>query len=220
MHDRSGVLAARTSRRATAPRRFSTARRCSSPGARIGVVGPNGSERRRLPRLLAGLGRARRGSSSKRRPPTLTVGHLAQEVDARPDETLLEYLERRTGERRRDRAGRTRGAARRRARGRAGARRRPGALPLARRGRLPRPRAREASAQVGLDRLDRPLGRLSGGEAARAKLAAILLPLRRPAARRADERPRFRRPQLLERFVSSTPSAPVLVSHDRAFPRR
>ena len=59
------------------------------PGARIGVVGPNGSGKTTLLRLLAGLDEPDEGSL-ERRPPTLTVGHLAQEVDARPDETLLE----------------------------------------------------------------------------------------------------------------------------------
>ena len=66
------------------------------PGARIGVVGPNGSGKTTLLRLLAGLDEPD-GGSVERRPPSLTVGYLSQEVDARPDETLLAYLERRTG---------------------------------------------------------------------------------------------------------------------------
>ncbi len=79
-------------------------------------------------------------------------------------------------------------------------------------------RAREAAARVGLDRLDRRLGRLSGGEAARAKLAAVLLS--RFDVLLLDEPTNdldFDGLDLLERFVASTQSALVLVSHDRAF---
>ncbi len=187
------------------------------PGARIGVVGPNGSGKTTLLRLLAGLDEPDAGFV-ERRPPSLTVGYLTQEVDARPDETLLAYLERRTGV----------GAA---------------ALELdglaARLGAEPEvadehahalerflslgaddfhARAREAAARVGLDRLDRPLGRLSGGEAARAKLAAVLLS--RFDVLLLDEPTNdldFDGLDLLERLVASTPSALVLVSHDRAF---
>jgi ATPase subunit of ABC transporter with duplicated ATPase domains len=82
-------------------------------------------------------------------------------------------------------------------------------------------RAREAAARVGLDRLDRRLGRLSGGEAARAKLVAILLS--RFDVLLLDEPTNdldFDGLELLERFVASTPSALVLVSHDRAFLER
>ena len=137
MHDRSGTLAASNITKSygaeTILDRVSLLVR---PGARIGVVGPNGSGKTTLLRLLAGLDEPDEGSL-ERRPPTLTVGHLAQEDDARPDETLLEYLERRTGVGcRRDRAGHAGGAPRRRARSRAGLRRRPRALPLARRRRL------------------------------------------------------------------------------------
>jgi ATPase subunit of ABC transporter with duplicated ATPase domains len=218
MRDRSGTLAASNITKSYgAETILDGASLLVRPGARIAVVGPNGSGKTTLLRLLAGLDEPDEGSL-ERRPPTLTIGHLAQEVDARPDETLLEYLERRTGV----------GAA---------------AMQLdalaARLAHEPEAvqehadalerflslgaddfhaRAREAAARVGLDHLDRPLGRLSGGEAARAKLAAILLS--RFDVLLLDEPTNdldFDGLELLERFVASTPSALVLVSHDRAF---
>jgi ATPase subunit of ABC transporter with duplicated ATPase domains len=78
---------------------------------------------------------------------------------------------------------------------------------------------RKAAARVGLDvDLDRPIGELSGGEVARAKLAALLttdhdvLLLDEPT-NDLD----FDGLELLERFAAETPSALVIVSHDRAF---
>src|SRR5690242_20881576 len=65
--------------------------------SRIGVVGPNGRGKTTLLRALAGLEELD-GGSVKRNPPSLRVGYLPQERDVRPDETLLAYLERRTGE--------------------------------------------------------------------------------------------------------------------------
>ena len=187
------------------------------PRARIGVVGPNGSGKTTLLRLLAGLDEPDEGVL-ERRPPTLTVGHLAQEVDARPDETLLTYLERRTGV---DAAAIELDAlAARLADEPQAAQEHADALErfLSLGGDDFRARAGEAAGRVGLDRLDRPLGRLSGGEAARAKLAAILLS--RFDVLLLDEPTNdldFDGLELLERFVTSTPSALVLVSHDRAF---
>ena len=67
--------------------------------ARIGVVGPNGSGKSTLLRLLAGLEEADAGRI-ERSPPELSVGYLAQEPDAAPDERVLDYLLRRTGEQR------------------------------------------------------------------------------------------------------------------------
>jgi ATPase subunit of ABC transporter with duplicated ATPase domains len=75
-------------------------------------------------------------------------------------------------------------------------------------------------AQVGLpaDRVDVEVGHLSGGQAARAALAAILLS--RQDVLLLDEPTNdldFAGLELLESFVASTPSAVVTVSHDRAF---
>ena len=218
MHGRSGTLAASNITMSYgAETILDGASLLVRPGARIGVVGPNGSGKTTLLRVLAGLDEPDEGSL-ERRPPTLTVGHLAQEVDARPDETLLEYLERRTGV----------GAASTQLDALAA---RLAGEPEAvqeHADALERflslgaddfhARVREAAARLGLDRLDRPLGRLSGGEAARAKLAAILLS--RFDVLLLDEPTNdldFDGLELLERFVTSTPSALVLVSHDRAF---
>jgi ATPase subunit of ABC transporter with duplicated ATPase domains len=190
-----------------------------APAARIGVVGPNGSGKTTLLRLLAGVDSPDSGAV-ERRPPSLNVGYLAQETDARPDETLLAYLERSAG---------------------IGAAASEMDSLAARLGEEPElteqhaealerflslggadflVRAREVVDRVGLgaERLNRLLGTLSGGETARAKLATILLS--RFDVLLLDEPTNdldFSGLELLERFVSSTPSALVLVSHDRAF---
>ena len=64
-------------------------------GRRIGVVGPNGVGKSTLLQALAGLVRLERGRVD-RTPPTATVGYLPQEP-SRSDETVREYLTRRTG---------------------------------------------------------------------------------------------------------------------------
>src|SRR5436190_4469434 len=66
------------------------------PHARIGLVGPNGAGKSTLLELLARLDVPDRGTI-RRGPPSLAAGHLPQERDARPNETLLAYLSRRTG---------------------------------------------------------------------------------------------------------------------------
>jgi ATPase subunit of ABC transporter with duplicated ATPase domains len=65
--------------------------------SRIGVVGPNGRGKTTLLRGLAGLEELDAGSV-KRNPETLRVGYLPQERDVLAGESLLAYLERRTGE--------------------------------------------------------------------------------------------------------------------------
>jgi ATPase subunit of ABC transporter with duplicated ATPase domains len=67
-----------------------------SPGSRIGLVGPNGTGKSTLLRILAGLEDADAGTV-RRVPPDLTVGYLPQEPDAGPQETFRDYLARRTG---------------------------------------------------------------------------------------------------------------------------
>jgi ATPase subunit of ABC transporter with duplicated ATPase domains len=189
------------------------------PHARIGLVGPNGIGKSTLLRVLAGIEAPDEGDVT-RTPPGLTVGYLPQEVDADAGETLLAYLGRRTGvaaaEADLDRLT-------------LALERDPGLAAeyadtldrfLALGGEDLEPRARTICAELGLpvERLQRPIGSLSGGEAARAALTAVLLA--RHDVLLLDEPTNdldFAGLEVLERFVSATPSAIVLVSHDRAF---
>ena len=62
-------------------------------GDRTAVVGPNGTGKSTLLRLLAGLEQPDSGEITA----TGTVGLLPQEHDRRPDETVYGYVARRTG---------------------------------------------------------------------------------------------------------------------------
>jgi ATPase subunit of ABC transporter with duplicated ATPase domains len=187
-------------------------------GARLGVLGPNGIGKSTLLRLLAGVESPDAGSVVQ----DGAVGYLPQEPEAAADETLLAHLARRTGV--------------------AAAEAAMDAL-AARLGREPElagaysdaldrflvlggddlaARAREVCAQVGLAvELGRPLDALSGGQAARARLAAILLA--RFDVFCLDEPTNdldFAGLELLERFVRAARATVVVVSHDRAFLER
>ncbi|WP_108664299.1 ABC-F family ATP-binding cassette domain-containing protein [Euzebya rosea] len=63
------------------------------PGATVGLVGPNGAGKSTLLRVLVGLLVPDEGAVTR----TGTVGLLAQEHDRRPDETTAQLLARRTG---------------------------------------------------------------------------------------------------------------------------
>src|SRR5215472_8084699 len=67
-----------------------------APGDVIGLVGANGAGKSTLLRVLAGQVRPEHGSVAAS-PPTATVGYLPQEPDRRADETVRDFLARRTG---------------------------------------------------------------------------------------------------------------------------
>jgi ATPase subunit of ABC transporter with duplicated ATPase domains len=188
------------------------------PHARIGLVGPNGAGKSTLLDLLAGIDTADAGAI-RRNPPTLAVGHMPQERDPRPSETLRAYLERRSGV----------GAA---AAVMDGLAARLGNEPhltvaysealdayLERGGADFEARASAVLAELGLGiELERPLAGLSGGEAARAALASILLS--RYDVLLLDEPTNdldFAGLERLEVFLAGFDGSAVVVSHDRAF---
>jgi ATPase subunit of ABC transporter with duplicated ATPase domains len=189
------------------------------PRSRIGVVGPNGIGKSTLLRIMAGLEAPDEGRV-ERAPAALTVGYLPQEADARPGESLLEYLARRTG---------VAGAGAELDRLTAEMNDDPSRVDaytealerfLALGGDDLEARVGAVCADVGLteDRLGVEMGALSGGQAARAALAAILLArfdvfLLDEPTNNLD----FAGLDRLERFVSGLAGAVVVVSHDRAF---
>ncbi|GAB6897333.1 ABC-F family ATP-binding cassette domain-containing protein [Kineosporia succinea] len=67
-----------------------------APGDVVGLVGANGAGKSTLLKILAGLDDAEHGKVSLS-PEQATVGYLPQEHERRPDETVLEFLSRRCG---------------------------------------------------------------------------------------------------------------------------
>lgn len=67
-----------------------------APGDVVGLVGPNGAGKSTLLRILAGERRPDAGSVSVS-PTHAQLGFLAQEIERRPDESVHAHLERRTG---------------------------------------------------------------------------------------------------------------------------
>jgi ATPase subunit of ABC transporter with duplicated ATPase domains len=187
------------------------------PRSRLGLVGPNGAGKSTLLRLLAGADAPDRGTVS--RAPGIAVGLLPQERDPQPGETLRGYLARRTGisepERRMDALAARLGAEPSLAEAYGEA------LDafLARGGGDFEPRAQQALAELELGTgLERPLDALSGGEAARAALASILLS--RVDVLLLDEPTNdldFAGLARLEQYLAGFDGAVVVVSHDRAF---
>jgi ATPase subunit of ABC transporter with duplicated ATPase domains len=199
------------------------------PKTRVGIVGPNGIGKSTLLRVLAGLQLPDEGTV-QRNPPTLTVGYLSQERDAEEGETLRAYLARRTGvaaaEADLDRLTAAMATD-------------PDAVEaytealdifLALGGDDFEARAATVCDELGLlagahggsqggaDYFDVPIRDLSGGQAARARLAAIVLS--RFDIFALDEPTNdldFAGLARLEGFLTSLPGGVVVVSHDRAF---
>ncbi|MGW0895118.1 ABC-F family ATP-binding cassette domain-containing protein [Saccharopolyspora sp. NPDC002578] len=190
-----------------------------APGDVVGLVGVNGAGKSTLLRMLGGLLSAEAGSV-RLSPPTATVGHLPQEPDRIPGETVHGFLERRTGV----------AAAQREldAATEALTEERPGADDeygtalerwLALGGADLEERSASVVAELGLEvALDQPMTSLSGGQAARAGMASLLLS--RYDVFLLDEPTNdldLDGLERLERFVSELRAGTVLVSHDREF---
>ena len=189
------------------------------PGDVIGLVGVNGAGKSTLLRMLAGLSAAQDGTVTVS-PPDASIGYLPQEPDRRPGETLRQFLARRTGVAAADDA--MQAAAGALADGT------PGAEDAYSRG-LERwlalggadldERADAVVAGLGLKvHLDHEMTGLSGGQAARAGLASLLLSrydvfLLDEPTNDLDLDGLAR----LEEFVAGLRAGTVLVSHDREF---
>jgi ATPase subunit of ABC transporter with duplicated ATPase domains len=189
-----------------------------APGDVLGVVGPNGAGKSTLLRLLAGLDRPDRGAVQ------LTAGaagYLPQEPDRAPGERVHDYLARRTGVAAAD--ARVQAAAHELAEDASGAADRYAdafEAWLALGGADLEQRAETVLRDLGLEPalLDLETAALSGGQAARASLAAILLS--RFDVLLLDEPTNdldFDGLARLERFVAARPGGAVIVSHDRTF---
>jgi ATPase subunit of ABC transporter with duplicated ATPase domains len=188
------------------------------PRSRLGLVGPNGVGKSTLLRIIGGLEQPDAGTVS-RAPSSLAAGYLPQEPDTRPGETLLAYLRRRTGV----------GEAERALQARSGELAVDETAAEAYAAALERflhlgggdleARSRSVCDDLALPvALDRLTGELSGGERARAALAAILLS--RFDLFLLDEPTNdldFDGLDRLERFVAGLDAALVVVSHDREF---
>ncbi|MCF3144824.1 ABC-F family ATP-binding cassette domain-containing protein [Streptomyces platensis] len=190
-----------------------------APGDVIGLVGANGAGKSTLLRLLAGLDTPEEGTLALG-PPTATVGHLPQEPDRRPGETVRAFLARRTGVTGAQLALDTATEAL--------VEERPGADDayatalerwLALGAADLDERAEEIAGRLGLTiGLDQPMTTLSGGQAARASLASLLLS--RYDIFLLDEPTNdldLDGLAQLEDFVTGLRAGTVLVSHDREF---
>ncbi len=195
-----------------------------APGEVTGLVGVNGAGKSTLLRLLAGLdGSALAQGTVTLNPPTATVGYLPQEPDRRAGENVAGFLARRTGvaQAQADLDEATEALA-------AGAAGCDDAYAtsldrwLNLGGADLEERAAKVITTLGLRvELDRPMAGLSGGQAARANLASLLLS--RYDVFLLDEPTNdldINGLEILEDFVRKLRAATALVSHDRAFLER
>ncbi|GHH48075.1 ABC-F family ATP-binding cassette domain-containing protein [Lentzea cavernae] len=187
-----------------------------APGDVIGLVGVNGAGKSTLLKTLAGLIPAESGRVSLN-PPSANVGHLAQEPERFEGETVRDFLARRTGVAEAQKAldvatealtaGNDEGYS--------------DALDqwLALGGADLEERSLEVVADLGLSvGLDALMTSLSGGQAARAGMASLLLS--RYDVFLLDEPTNdldLDGLERLEKFVTGLRAATVLVSHDREF---
>ncbi|KAA9156952.1 ABC-F family ATP-binding cassette domain-containing protein [Amycolatopsis acidicola] len=190
-----------------------------APGEVVGLVGVNGAGKSTLLRILAGLDRPEAGEI-RVNSPNATIGYLPQEPERRPGESVRAFLARRTGvaaaqaeldEVTEALTAGVEGADDRYAT----------ALDrwLVLGGADLDERAEEVAAELGLAvGLEQAMTSLSGGQAARAGLASLLLSrydvfLLDEPTNDLDLDGLAR----LERFVTGLRAATVLVSHDREF---
>ncbi|OJX64502.1 MAG: heme ABC transporter ATP-binding protein [Micrococcales bacterium 73-13] len=189
------------------------------PGDVVGLVGQNGAGKSTLLRTLAGELEPEVGSVALT-PPTAVVGYLPQETERREGETVRAFLARRTGVAAAQAA--FEAATARFAAGDPGADDEYAAalerwLGLGGADLDERAEAVAADLGLGVD-LDAPMSSLSGGQAARAGLASLLLS--RYDVLLLDEPTNdldLDGLERLERFVAELRAPAVVVSHDREF---